>query len=81
MSNLSETNSLHWSKKVFISEILENSSTEKLTSRCLHCTTSLVLYKQKMSMLTKQNNPMALVGLTDACQNCKINKKLKFKLP
>ena len=32
-------------------------------------------------MLTKQNNPMALVGLTDACQNCKINKKLKFKQP
>ena len=44
-------NSLRWSKKnLFICEILENPSTEKVTTRCLHFTTSLVLYKQKLSM-------------------------------
>ena len=31
--------------------MLENSSTEKVTTRCLYCITSLVLYKQKLSML------------------------------
>ena len=31
--------------------MLENSSTEKVTTKCLHCTTSLVLYKQKLSMV------------------------------
>ena len=41
---------MHWSKKLFICEILENSSTEKVTTRCVHFTTSLVLYKQKLSM-------------------------------
>ena len=30
--------------------MLENSSTEKVTTRCLYCITSLVLYKQKLSM-------------------------------
>ena len=33
-----------------ICEILENSATEKLITRCLHFTTSLVLYKQKLPM-------------------------------
>ena len=31
--------------------MLENSSTEKVTTRCLYCITSLVLYKQKLSMV------------------------------
>ena len=30
--------------------MLENSSTEKVTTRCLYCITSLVLYKQKLSV-------------------------------
>ena len=31
--------------------MLENSSTEKVTTRCLYCITSLVLYKQKLFMV------------------------------
>ena len=30
--------------------MLEKSSTEKVTGSCLHFTTSLILYKQKLSM-------------------------------
>ena len=41
---------MHWSTKILICEILENSSMEKVTTRCLHFITSLVLYKQKLSM-------------------------------
>ena len=36
--------------------MLENSSTEKVTTRCLYCIMSLVLYKQKLSMVLKSIN-------------------------
>ena len=36
--------------------MLENSSTEKVTTRCLYCITSLVLYKQKLSTLVQTSS-------------------------
>ena len=41
--------------------MLENSSTEKVTTRCLYCITSLVLYKQKLSMTYLSNIPVLFV--------------------
>ena len=36
--------------------MLENYSTEKVTTRCLYCIMSLVLYKQKLSILQASLN-------------------------
>ena len=43
--------------------MLENSSTEKVTTRCLYCITSLVLYKQKLSMTLVFMSPAAVAAI------------------
>ena len=46
--------------------MLENSSTEKVTTRCLYCITSLVLYKQKLSMVLQSNKNKSYRGRSDS---------------
>ena len=68
------------SKKLLICEILENSSTEKLTTRCLHLTTSLVLNEQKLSMIGKYLQPLALTKLLTNF-NARMQKQKSHKQP